>query len=74
MFNWTEVVRLSAAEGLQLEPGESFSIRKYQNLQREGSIWLMRRTLSSYIWQEEEGISRDAKLAWCRRTGHLLGR
>ena len=85
-------------QGLQLEPGETFSIRQYQNLQREGSMWLMRRmdamtqfvrtwltqgrdwrrlrqperTLSSYIWQESEGISRAAKLAWCRRAGHVV--
>ena len=28
---------------LRLAPGERFSMRQYQNLQREGSIWLMRR-------------------------------
>ena len=28
------------------------------------------RTLCSYMWQEAEGISRDAKLAWCARKGH----
>ena len=30
-------------QGLQLDAGERFSIRQYQNLQREGSVWLMRR-------------------------------
>ena len=30
------------------------------------------RTLSSYVWQEAEGISRDAKIAWCRRAGHKV--
>ena len=29
------------------------------------------RTLGSYVWQEAEGISREAKLAWCRRGGHV---
>ena len=28
------------------------------------------RTLCSYVWQEAEGISRAAKLAWCRAGGH----
>ena len=29
------------------------------------------RTLSSYVWQEAEGISREAKLDWCWRGGHV---
>ena len=28
------------------------------------------RTLCSYVWQEAEGVSRAAKLAWCRSGGH----
>ena len=28
------------------------------------------RTLCSYVWQEAEGISRAAKLAWCNAGGH----
>jgi hypothetical protein len=85
-------------QGLQLDAGERFSIRQYQNLQREGSMWLLRRmgameqfvrawlvhtgdrrrlrqperTMCSYVWQEAEGISREAKLQWCVRAGHVV--
>ena len=85
-------------QGLQLDAGERFSIRQYQNLQREGSMWLLRRmgameqfvrawlvhtgdrrrlrqperTMCSYVWQEAEGISREAKLQWCVRAGGCI--
>ena len=86
---------------LRLAPGERFSMRQYQNMQRDGSVWLMHRmgamtqfvktylqqqgdaksrhrlrtperTLCSYIWQEAEGISRDAKLQWSARRDYAV--
>ena len=39
----THPIGVLRLQGLRLEPGERFSIRQYQNLQREGSMWLMRR-------------------------------
>ena len=30
------------------------------------------RTLASYVFQEAEGISREAKLWWCRVHGHTV--
>lgn len=30
------------------------------------------RTLSSYVWQEAEAISREAKLRWARVGGHIV--
>ena len=30
------------------------------------------RTLASYVFQEAEGISREAKLWWCRTRGHTV--
>ena len=30
------------------------------------------RTLASYIFQEKEGISRGAKIAWCQNRGHRV--
>ena len=30
------------------------------------------RTLASYVFQEAEGISREAKLWWCRVRGHTV--
>ena len=30
------------------------------------------RTLASYVFQEAEGISRGAKLRWCKERGHTV--
>ena len=30
------------------------------------------RTLASYVFQEAEGISREAKLWWCKTRGHTV--
>ena len=30
------------------------------------------RTLASYVFQEAEGLSREAKLWWCRTNGHTV--
>ena len=30
------------------------------------------RTLASYVFQEAEGLSRSAKLWWCRVGGHAV--
>ena len=30
------------------------------------------RTLASYVFQEAEGVSREAKLRWCKARGHTV--
>ena len=39
---------------------------------RRGQVQHPERTLASYVFQEAEGLSRAAKLWWCRVGGHAV--
>jgi len=46
--------------------------RQWFQLTRDPRIEHTERTLASYIFQEKEAISRNAKIAWCTQKGHKV--
>jgi hypothetical protein len=56
----------------QRRPAMKEITRQWFQLTRDPRIEHPERTLASYIFQEKEAISRNAKIAWCTQKGHKV--